>query len=395
MSNLPLLLPWLGALLFSFVALTGKPVGKPFALALVCLVAVLSSCLPNALLNVKHGNDWTGSNLENPRFRIHNPLVGVTGNLVVWSLSNLQPPVMPLSHAAGEKLLNHLIPQKFLDFYDDHFEGHFINFMGSGIQTEEGAGFGVAIWCLWLGSALASLFCRRQSFGADRAIVGGNLHGTRRIVLLVLPWIAFLVYLANAGMGQEGRLLSPYYPLIIPLLLVSPTQESIVRRWWWRGGAVIAFFMAGTLLVLAPARPLLPCERLLQNFQKGEFLDRARMSYLAYSHRGDQLARVRALIPPEVSVIGFASKGNEIEPSLWRPFGTRRVVYVLPGDTAADLRRLGVEYLVIGDETLAVRKQSFDDWLKEYGAEKVGQVTINSLYSPYAPFDWYVSRFSP
>jgi hypothetical protein len=390
-SNLPLLLPWFGALLFAFRA-GGR---KSVVLVVVGLAAVLSSCLPNAVLNVKHGNDWTGSNLENPRFRIHNPLVGITGNMVVWGLSNLQPPIMPLSHVTGEKLAHHLIPQTFLDFYDDNFEGHFIYFWGSGIQTEEGAGLGVAVWCLWFGSAFAPLFCRRNPFGTGSGIVGGMLFRNRRIILLVLPWIALLVYMANAGMGEQGRLLSPYYPLLIPLLLVSPAQEWIVRQRWWRWGAVMAYLMAGTLVILLPARPLLPFERLLQNHEKSAFLARARASYIANTRRGDELGPVRALIPPEVSAIGFVSKGNEIEPSLWRPFGPRHVVYVLPGDTAADLRRLGVEYVVLGSETLAARNQSIGSWLKEYDAERVGQVTTTRTYPPYVPFDWYVARLRP
>ena len=104
---------------------------------------------------------------------------------------------------------------------------------------------------------------------------------------------------------------------------------------------------------------------------------------------------MRSLIPPQVSVIGFYSQGNEIEPSLWRPFGQRRVEYVLPTDAVADLRRRGVEYVVLGSETLATRHQSMDDWLKEHDAEKVGQVTITRTFPPYDAFDWYVARLRP
>jgi len=189
-----------------------------------------------------------------------------------------------------------------------------------------------------------------------------------------------------------GRLLSAYYPLLIPLLLVSPAQEWIVRQWWWRWGAVMAYLMAGTLVILAPGRPLLPFERLLPSHKTSAFLARARTSYIENTRRGDELSPVRALIPPEVSAIGFVAGVNEIEPSLWRPFGSRHVVYVLPGDTAADLRRQGVEYVVLRSKTLETRNQSIGGWLKEYDAESVGQVTITHTYPPYVPFDWYVAR---
>ena len=388
MSNLPLLLPWFGALLFAF----RSRVRKPAVLAVVGLAAVFSSCLPNAVLNVKHGNDWTGSNLEDPHQRIHNPLVGISGNMVVWGLVNLQLPIMPWSYATGEKLAHRLIPQSFLDFYDNHFEGHFIHTWSSGILTEEGAGLGVVVWCLWFGSAFAPLFCRRRPPGTGSGIAGGMPFRQRRIILLVLPWIALLAYMANAGMGPVGRLLSAYYPLLIPLLLMSPAQEWIVRQRWWRWGAVMAYLMAGTLVVLTPGRPLLPFERLLRNHETSAFLARAGTSYIENARRGDELSPVRALIPPEVSAIGFVAGGNEIEPSLWRPFGSRHVIYVLPGDTAADLRRQGVEYVVLRSKTLETRNQSIGSWLKEYDAESVGQVTITHTYPPYVPFDWYVAR---
>lgn len=389
-SNLPLLLPWCGAMLFAFRA----GIRMSAALVVVGLASLLSSCLPNAVLNVQHGSDWTGSDLENPRQRIHNPLVGIAGNLAAWGLANIQLPIMPWSHATGDKLAHHLVPQTFLNFYDDNFEGHFVHTWSSGIQTEEGSGLGVAICCLWFGSAFAPLFCRRR-FGTGGGSAGEKPFCNRQIFLLVLPWIALLAYMANAGMGPVGRLLSAYYPLLIPLLLVSPAQEWIVRQRWWRWGAVMAFLMAGVLVILTPARPLFPYEQLLPNHGKNAFLDRARVSYIQNARRGDALSPVRAFIPSDISAVGFVSRGNEIEPSLWRPFGQRHVIYIIPGDTAADLRRLGVEYVVLGSETLEASNQSIGDWLKDYGAEQAGQVTITNTYPTYVPYDWYVARLCP
>ena len=52
-SNLPLLLPWCGAMLFAFRA----GIRMSAALVVVGLASLLSSCLPNAVLNVQHGSD--------------------------------------------------------------------------------------------------------------------------------------------------------------------------------------------------------------------------------------------------------------------------------------------------------------------------------------------------
>lgn len=390
-SNVPLLLPWFGALLFAFRGRMKRPV----ALAVVGLAAILSSCLPNALMNIKRGNDWTGSNLENPRFRMRQPLVGIAGNTVAWGMANLTLPIMPFSHATGEKLARWLLPRKFPEFYNANFESDFINFWGNGIQTEDGAGLGMGIWCLWFGSALASLGFRRHPSGSSRRTAGGFLLRNRRLILRVLLWISLLIFMAKAGMGQQGRLISPYYPLLIPLLLASPAQEWIVRQRWWRWSAVLAFGMAGVLVVLAPARPLLPAQWLLCGHENNAFLARAEASFIANAHRGDELAPVRVLIPPEVSIIGFCSSGSGIEPSLWRPFGRRQVECVLPADAVADLRRRGIEYVVFGSDTLEARHQSLDDWLKEHDAEKVGQVTITRTFPPYRAFDCYVARLRP
>ena len=261
-SNVPLLLPWFGALLF---ALRGR-VKMPVTLAVVGLAAILGSCLPNALMNIKHGNDWTGSNLENPRFRMRQPLVGIAGNTVALGMANLTLPIMPFSHAAGEKLARCLLPRKFPEFYNANFESDkrgFTYFFGNGIQTEDGAGLGLGVWCLWFASALAPLCCRCRRFKLNSRPAGGFLSRNQRIILLVLPWVSLLAYMAKAGMGQQGRLISPYYPLLIPLLMASPAQEWIVRQRWWRWSAMLAFFMVGVLVIFAPARPLLPVTELV------------------------------------------------------------------------------------------------------------------------------------
>lgn len=388
-SNLPLLLPCFIALWFSFPLLLARPAAS----LAVLLVATFSSFVPNAALNAHYCGDWTGSVLEAPRFRIHKPLLGIVGNALTFGLNCPSLPVMPLPKSTGEKLARGMVPARFLESFDHSFANPFGAFWGSGIQTEDGAGLGFGFSFLLVASAIAAWTCRRHSGAIGVGSVPTMLLPLERRLLLASPWVSLLVYFANAGMGQEGRLLTPYYPLLLPLLLAGPAQRSVVRRSWWRWCAILTFFMAASLLIMSPARPLVPAWRLLHRWgSRNAFLARSEAAYLANAHRYDGLGPVRDLLPDGIERVGFVSSGNDIEPSLWRPFGQRRVEYVLPGDTQAGLRQIGLRYVVLGGEALRDRGQSLDSWLKAYHAEKVGQLVLTRTFPPYVPVDWYVVK---
>ncbi len=71
--------------------------------------------------------------------------------------------------------------------------------------------------------------------------------------MLVAPWLALLAYGMKSGMVTPQRLIAPYYPLLVPLLLLGAGQSQIIRRRWWRvlaggsfGSGVCRFdFVAG------------------------------------------------------------------------------------------------------------------------------------------------------
>ena len=55
-------------------------------------------------------------------------------------------------------------------------------------------------------------------------------------------------------------------------------------------------------------------------------------------------------------------RGDDMDISLWRPFGERRVEHVLVGDSAAEIRKRGIEYLVAGDFNFGMNGTSFAAW---------------------------------
>ena len=77
-----------------------------------------------------------------------------------------------------------------------------------------------------------------------------------RWLVLVAPWGSLLAYGMKSGIVDAGRLISAYYPLLLPLLLVGAGQAVIVRRRWWRAMAWGVVLLAVPVLVLTPGRPL-------------------------------------------------------------------------------------------------------------------------------------------
>ena len=147
-SNLPLLLPWFVALLFSGRFFLRQPIG----LIAVAVMAFFSSFLPNAVLNFRHCGDWTGSVLEPSQFRIHQPLLGIVGNSLNLGLQSIPLPVMPLPHETGEKIAREFLPQKFLDAFDGHFEAYFGLAMGK--RNSNRGWRGIGFWFQPVGSGV-------------------------------------------------------------------------------------------------------------------------------------------------------------------------------------------------------------------------------------------------
>ncbi|HEX5399198.1 MAG TPA: hypothetical protein VFY06_09135 [Verrucomicrobiae bacterium] len=382
-SNLPLLLPWLVAVGQS-LRLLAKNTTISFA---ILLLAALVSLLPTALLNIRHCGDWSGSVLEPAYYKLKTPIFGMAGNALELGFANLMPPVSPLSRSTARNIVHDLLPGNFRAKYEEVFHAPFGQNWGTGIQTEDGAGLGGGLTLLLAGSVLIAWFCRTGSpWRLNRF----------QFLLAILPFVSLLAYMAIAGMGQAARLIAPYYPLLFPLCLALAGQERVVRQRWWRIGGFAVIILALVALVIAPARPLLPAELLLRHYSnQSAFLERAHASYLGNADRHDGLAELRPLLPPEVSLVGFASTGNDIETSLWLPYGTRRVEYILPGDSPAELRQRGLQYIVVSENALMQRHQSFAEWLTANNAQETGRRAIKRVFPPYVSNIWYVAKLSP
>jgi hypothetical protein len=187
-----------------------------------------------------------------------NPLVGIWGNALLLLSNNFVPTFFPLAGWWNRSALA-ILPHALTAPLVANFEGGFIG-LGE-MPTEDWVGIGFGLSVLLAATLLAS--CRAGS-RANQARGGSRLVPCAvRWGVLVSPWLSLLAYGMKSGMVGPARLISPYYPLLLPLLLAGARPAVIVRRRWWRGMVGIVLLLALLVLVLTPGRPLWPARTVL------------------------------------------------------------------------------------------------------------------------------------
>jgi len=397
-SNLPLLLPWV----ISLVPLLRNGFSPPHPLsrrvslactAVVLVLAAMVSFLPTALLNIRYCGDWSGLALERPGMDMKNPLVGIWGNALVFLLDNLVPPFFPAASWWNQNALS-VLPHALIEPLVENFEASF-HWLWE-LPTEDWVGIGFGLSWLIIISILAAARRKRKS----------DSHWARREALpyrvrtLVLwgAWVALLAYCVKSGMATGARLISPYYPLLLPMVLASSSQQELVRRKWWQIAAWITVFLAVPVLVVTPGRPLWPARTILSRFHSSHpdqrLITRALNVYSIYASRADSLASARSLLPPGLAVVGFMARGDDSDISLWRPFFQRQVAHVLVSDSAQAIHERKVEYIIAGDINFGLNATTFEAWRQNIGAELVAVTNATARVSEGSQ-PWYLVRIRP
>jgi hypothetical protein len=407
-SNLPLLLPWV-VVVFPLLPLLMR---RPAATLVLVLLATLVSFLPTAALNVCYCGDWSGLKFEHVGMDMKNPIVGIWGNSLLL-LKNFVPPFFPLAGWWNQSALTVLPPALVAPMVANFEKGfHLVGEMP--IEDATGIGFGLSV--LLLVSVLACLRRERalrpagsaepeSSAAAGHGGFGGSKPEWRGSWLipagllrcmLIAPWVSLLAYCVKSGMNDAVRLISPYYALLLPSLLIGARQAEIIRRRWWRGMVWGVLLLAFLVVVAIPGRPLWPARAVLSKLlalKPGQRLvARALNVYAVYGQRSDPLANVRALLPPGLTIVGFMGDPDDIDISLWRPFFARRVEHILLTDTAAQIRQRHIRYAVVGGGNLAVNGTTLAAWLPQVRAECVAATTATMTVT-LGPQSWYIVRF--
>lgn len=374
LSNLTLLLPW-GLAILPAAKLALRWPGRTAA---ICALALSVSILQPAVENFRHTGDWTGMAAEQPGMR-QAPVFKIGVNLGLAAVQNLVPPVFPWADRWNQ-MMDGTLPDGMITRMDQTMETAGCRFHVEQMQIEENAGLGFGISVLLLASVAAAWFAR-PNHPTSNPLWPACIRWS--------PYVSLLVLLAESNLYAVARLLTPYYVLLLPALLATAAHESVVKRTWWRLAAFMVFAMAAVPLILSPARPLLPVQTILGRMHHPP--PRVQIVYSVYRGRHDAFATVLPNLPPGLRILGLVTF-DDPETSLWRPFGSRRIVHVCPGDTAADLKARGVEYILVKPEMVATWfHASLDEWMKQINAQPIRKIPLN-LRAQQGPRDWWLVR---
>lgn len=377
---LPLGLVWLVAFAPCWRILLRRPVHSAFIL----VVSLAVSFVPTAFLNAKFSGNWAGD-LENvSRIRVSEPVYGVLGNALEIAVGNAVPPIWPAPEWSNavfarfhETNLGHTLRQHYPRFELQWFE----------MVTEDGAGVGLGVVILAATALVAALILRRRSSGSLQASLGWAVS--------IAGFLAIAVYGVKMGSEAAPRLVAAYYPFLVLPVLLLPVHRRLTHLRWWRILAAICTASIIPSLILAPARPLFPAHGVIAKLAEGNpssaFLRRADLVYETFANRHDNLAPLRRFLPANAKTIGFVPTGNDLETSLWRPFGTRRVVEVLqPSRSDPAVTQLAGSVIVCTPRGLSDR---FHMTAEEFCAAVAGRITgeeILTLKAAIGPEKWYV-----
>ncbi len=375
-SNLPLLLPWLIAAGPAFKLLFRRPA----VAAAVYLVAGLSSFAPIAIANWQECRDWSGETLETGGSK-KDPLFRVPVNTVLILSQNFSPPVFPMAQWWNQFVPAHT-PPRLKAKLEGEFEPGGVHLAIGEIETEEHAGIGFGVSVLLLASVIAAMASRCMRVASINRLQWAILGST---------WFCLLVLMAKLGLSEIGRVITPYYLLLIPIFLLPRAQEQVIRARWWRFSVAGVFLVAAFLVIISQARPLWPAhfvlEKLHAKYPSDPRLQRASQVFATYAQRWDAFAAVRARLPEELKVVGVITS-DDPETSLWRPFGSRRMEHLKLEDSIEDLRKRNIQYVLVNS---AVLNKTIEQWTQEMHGEILWKMTLQ-LKTSAPPKDWYFIR---
>ena len=382
-SNLLLMLPWLVAVAPSLKLLWRRLMP---GLA-VAAVAALASLLPTIALNLKHCGDWSGVRAENVDTLGGASALRLANNTVMLALWNVAPPVFPFANA-WDQVVQRIQGPALRARLEQMFEPVAAHWTVSELQTEVDAGLGFGVTVLLLASCVGGWL----SLGPGPPSPKPDWFSA---AILCGVLIALGVFLATSFLSASGRALAPFYLALMPAALLGRGQVGVVGSRWWRWCASGVLLLAAFMLVLCPARPLWPASTLLNRLAaNSRVVAMARATYAIVGSRSDALAPARALLPAGSSVAGLITF-DDLETTLWRPFGGRRFEHVLPNDSAAELRARGIDCVLVNAPKLAgLFHRSLADWLREVHGEAAGTVAIRVNVNA-EPTEWILVNLVP
>ncbi|HEY3901271.1 MAG TPA: hypothetical protein VGM54_21865 [Chthoniobacter sp.] len=370
----PLALPWLVATLPCWKLIPRRWLGS----IVVATIALGISYLPTAVLNSVHTGSWTGDPHNELKIQVKSPIHAVVGNTLMLVTGALEPPICPVARTVNARL-GALESTRLNVWLKEQYPRYKLAW--GELATEESSGLGLGL------TLLASLsFFRMRIRKLPRPVADwGRWIG-------VASYVALAAYLVKMGSEAAPRLAAPFYPfLLIPLLRAS-IYDRLTRRRWWRILATLVALSILPAIVLTPSRPLWPAESTLAwlsaKMPGNTLLARSQLVYQVYAHRDDDIAPLKPLLPSDGRAVGYVREINDIEAPLWKPYGSRRIVEVLP--PAPDLSALR-NSVIIGsrpgfEQQFGLTPAAF---AAKVGGHITGEATIY-VKAGSAPQEWVV-----
>ena len=386
--NLLLLLPWGMALLPAISSMLRRPI----ATLLVGTVALVISLLPTALLDVHYCGDWKGLKAEPVKLSTGEPLLHLGVNGVLITLHNFNPTINPLAGVWNGWIVDQ-IPSTLASRINAQFEDGGAKFKLGEMQMEEAAGLGCGVSLLLLPVFVGRFRARRRTWIEWGSVLLGPAFLVPASTALVM-----IYFFTQSGLGCPARYLAPSYVFLLAPLLFLPRAGELLQRRWWRNLAMFGFALAALLLIATPARPLWPAQTVLRllhaETSASPLLKRVWAVYSVYGDRANGFAPVRAMLPPDLKVLGLVTF-DDPETSLWRPFGSLRIQHVTRADDAQALRSRGVEMVLVSEYLIAVNENStIKQWLTRNDAEIVSSFEL-TLRASLGPTRWHLVRVRP
>ncbi len=379
--NLVLLLPW------GIAALAALPLmlRRPLATLAVVLFAATASMIPTSVLDTKYCGDWTGANIEYIQIGGGHECLRLPVTSANLVLGNLAPPMFPFSHA-WEAFVQRVLPEHLKPQLLANFEPSMTKFVIPDLQVEESAGLGCGLTLMMLVLLV-------------KKIRAGNLLPQKLFTVATFvplgAWAGVGVFVLRVGISNPARYLLPFYLLLVVPLIVGPVAGKIFQARSWRAASFAIFAVAALLLVLSPQRPLWPAQTGLRaldaEHSSNHLLIRLWNVYSVYGARADCFAPVLAKLPADANPLGFVSF-DEPETSLWRPFGSRRILHVGAGDSAEDVRARGMKYVLVSESFLSQHsRMNPTDWLLRFRSERVAEFKLK-IHAGRETETWFLAR---
>jgi hypothetical protein len=363
---------------------------QPLVAAVVIVLGALASILPTTLANLH----YSGSALPMDYARMGNfqlnPFWGIIGNAIALPAQNLLPPfyhVLPPFMSdwgeVGTTLRAALIHSEFGKHFSS-FEDFLRLSQGLGI-TEENAGLGLGVCTLWLLGVGEAWRKRAGHPGLPESPVPFN----RQLWWLrALPWALLLVFMAKVGTYENARQLAPYYAFLLPVFLVQPGQQCVVRqRSWLRLGHAVMILTA-VMIILSVDRPLVPAARVCKWVYSVCPTSLAFTEYDVYQSscfRTLEARRsvVKQILPQCERRLGYYAGSSGLDEfPLWLPLDGHEVVRVSPDDSPGFLSSQGIHSVIVSDLALRDTQETTDHWAQKFHATLAGKFELHTARNP-------------